>query len=153
MTEVSGSSLLCRLRRGVLCALPLEYVGETMRPLPVTRIAGAPTFVQGLAVVRGVPTAVVDAAVLLSGQPSRPTRFVTVKTGGRCVVLAVDAVIGVVETPAADVEALPPLYQKRGSDAFTAIGTFDEELLLVLRSSRLMTDDVWATIQAAGRDR
>jgi purine-binding chemotaxis protein CheW len=153
MTEVSGSSLLCRLRRGVLCALPLRCVGETMRPLPVTRIVGAPAFVQGLAVVRGVPTAVLDAAALLSGQPSRSTRFVTVNTGGRSVALAVDAVIGVVDIPAGDVEALPPLYQNRGADAIAAIGRFDEELLLVLQSSRLMTEEVWAIIHAAGTDR
>jgi purine-binding chemotaxis protein CheW len=66
-----------------LCALPLEHVEEAMRPMTVEAIAGVPSFVLGLAVIRGVPIAVVDAASLLSGVRSHPTRFVTIKIGSR----------------------------------------------------------------------
>lgn len=149
MQEGRSSSLLCRVR-DVFCALPLEHVEETMRPLPVEPIAGVPSFVQGLAVVRGVPTPVVDAASLLSGDPSHPTRFVTVKTGTRRIVLAVDAVLGVIEIPPGSVDALPPLFQGAGLDAIAALGALDAELLLVLRSTRLVSDDLWTTIQAGG---
>jgi purine-binding chemotaxis protein CheW len=134
----------------MLCAIPVEYVEETMRPLPVESIAGVPVFVRGLAVVRGVPTPVVDAAFLLSGLASHPTRFVTVKTGMRRVVLAVDAVVGIIEIPPDAVDVLPPLFQSNGLDAISAIGVLDADLLLVLRSTRLVPDDVWATIQSGG---
>jgi len=142
-------SLLCRVR-DVLCAIPVEHVEETMRPLPVESIAGVPVFVRGLAVVRGVPTPVVDAASLLSGVASHPTRFVTVRTGTRRVVLAVDAVVGIIEIPPDAVDVLPPLFQSHGLDAISAIGVLDADLLLVLRSTRLVPDDVWATIQSGG---
>jgi purine-binding chemotaxis protein CheW len=134
----------------MLCALPLEHVEETMRPLPVEPIAGVPPFVQGLAVVRGIPTPVIDAASLLGGDASRPTRFVTVRTGTRRVVLAVDAVVGIIEIPPEAVDVLPPLFQSHGLDAISAIGVLDADLLLVLRSTRLVPDDVWATIQSGG---
>ena len=113
-------------------------------------LAGVPSFIQGLAVVRGVPTPVVNAASLLSGEASHPTRFVTVKTGTRRIVLAVDAVVGVVEIPPGSVDALPQLFQNAELDAISAIGMLDGELLLVLRSTRLIPDDVWATIRAGG---
>lgn len=121
-----------------------------MRPLPVESIGGVPAFVRGLAVVRGVPIPVVDAASLLSGNASHPTRFVTVKTGTRRVVLAVDAVVGIIEIPNDAVDVLPPLFQSNGLDAISAIGVLDADLLLVLRSTRLVPDDVWATIQSGG---
>lgn len=121
-----------------------------MRPLPVEPIAGVPSFVQGLAVVRGVPTPVVDAASLLSGKASHPTRFVVVKTGTRRIVLGVDAVMGVVDIPSGSVDALPPLFRNAGLDVFAAVGALDAELLLVLRNTRLVSDHVWATIQADG---
>ena len=93
MEERPELSLLCRVG-DLLCALPLEHVEETMRPMPVEAIAGLPSFVRGLAVVRGAPIPVVDAASLLSGDTSdatRATRFVTVKTGSRRIALMVDA--------------------------------------------------------------
>jgi purine-binding chemotaxis protein CheW len=142
------SSLLCRVG-GVLCAVPLHHVAETMRPLEVEPIAGVPSFVRGLAVIRGVPTPVVDAASLVGGGASRATRFVTVRTGTRCVALAVESVVGIAQIPAASLAALPQLLED-AADVVAAVGTLDSELLLVLRASRLVPDRVWATIQADG---
>ena len=121
-----------------------------MRPLAVEAIAGGPAFVRGLAVVRGVPIPVVDAALLLSGEASHPTRFVTVKTGRRRIALAVDAVVGVVEIPLGSVDALPLLFQDAGTDAISDVGTLDAELLIVLRSARLIPEAFWATLEAGG---
>jgi purine-binding chemotaxis protein CheW len=140
-------SLLCRVG-DVLCALPLEHVEEIMRPLAVDPIPGVPAFVQGVALVRGTPTPIVDAATLLGGAPARATRFVTLKTGPRRTVLAVEAVVGVVEIPSGSVGSLPPLFTEAGSDSIAAIGALDTELLLVVRSARLIPDAIWAAMQA-----
>ena len=45
------------------CALPLEHVSETMRPLPVEPIAGVISPVAGVAIIRGGPVPVVDVAL------------------------------------------------------------------------------------------
>jgi purine-binding chemotaxis protein CheW len=145
----SSSCLLCRMG-GMLCALPLEHVEETMRPLPVEPLAGVPSFVRGVALVRGIPTPVVDAALLLgsaASHPTQPTRFVTVKAGTRRVALAVGAVLGVVAIPSSLVDALPPLFEHAGLTAIDTIGVLDGELLLVLRHTRLVPDEAWDTIQ------
>jgi purine-binding chemotaxis protein CheW len=149
MQERRESALLCRVR-GLLCALPLEHVEETMRPLTVEPIAGVPSFLQGLAVIRGSVVPVVDAASLLSGQASRPTRFVTIKAGGRRIALAVDAVLGIRTIPSGALDALPLLFQDAALDAVSAVGTLDSELMLVLRGARLVSEHVWATIDADG---
>jgi purine-binding chemotaxis protein CheW len=145
-------SLLCRVCHDVMCALPLEHVEETMRPLPITRLAGVPAFIQGLTVIRGVPTPVVNAASLLTGEASQATRFVTLKAGARRVVLAVESVAGVIELSQESVDALPQLLQNAELDAISAIRLMDAELLLVLCTTRLVTAAVWATIQAGGTE-
>lgn len=138
--------LVCQV--GALrCALPLDTVEETMRPLPVKPLAGVPPFVRGVAVVRGQPTPVVDAAMLLGGETSSCARFVRVRAGSRPLILAVSTVTGVVNAPSSD--ALPPLLARSGNEAIDAIGVLDAELLLVLRRARLIPDHVWASLDGA----
>lgn len=149
-------SLICRVRAR-LCALPLVHVVETLRPLPVEPLAGAPAFVRGLCVIRGVPRPVVDATGLLGAQAPGdppagppPARFVTVRTGAQQVALAVDAVLGVRTVPPESLQTLPPLLQDAGAEAVAAIGRLDTELLLVLRSSRLLPDESLQALAAGG---
>ena len=84
-------------------ALAPRDVRETMRPLPVEPLAGAPPLVRGLATIRGYPTPVVDVGRLLDSSESScaPTlspslaRFVSLELGERTAALAADAVLGV----------------------------------------------------------
>jgi purine-binding chemotaxis protein CheW len=140
-----SSSLLCRVGN-VWCALLLEHVEETMRPLPIEPVAGVPAFVRGLSVVRGSAVPVVDAAALVGGTSAQPTRFVLLKAGARRIALAVDRVVGVRSIPAVSLDRLPPLLGDANPHALAAVGTLDAELLLVLRSSRLVPEEVWTTL-------
>jgi purine-binding chemotaxis protein CheW len=138
--------------RGVRCALPLEHVIETMRPLPLEALGSAPTFVRGVAVIRGTPVPVVDVGALLgTAEGERPARFVTLSIHGRLIALAVEGVVGVRTLPADVLGALPPLLRGVGSDAVAALGTLDSALLLTLRAARLVPDgDVEAVPPARG---
>jgi purine-binding chemotaxis protein CheW len=145
-------SLLCRVSAH-LCALPLEHVVETMRPLPVEIVGSAPEFVSGLSIVRGVPLPVVDTGSLLGAGESRPTRFVTVKAGKRFVMLAVDAVLGLRAIPPDSLQELPPLLGDARAELITAIGAIDSELLLVLRTARVVPESFWAALELEGVSR
>jgi purine-binding chemotaxis protein CheW len=134
-------SLICRVQNR-LCALPIEHVGETLRPLPVEPVTGAPAYVLGLSVIRGVPLAVVDAARLLGPHVGRAERFITVMAGSRKLALAVDGVVGVRALAAESLLALPALLRDTDPGIVAAIGLLDAELLLVLRSARLLPDDL-----------
>lgn len=133
-----------------LCALPVAQVVETMRPLPIEPFAGAAIAVKGLAVVRGVPLPVVELASLLGGATSLPTRFVTVRSGTGHIVLAVDSVLGLCNISAASLRELPALLGDADNNAVSAIGTLDAELLLLLNAARLLPDDAWPVLDAAG---
>jgi purine-binding chemotaxis protein CheW len=134
-----------------MCALPVGVLAETMRPLPITPLPGSPRFVLGVSIIRGEPVPVIDVATLLvDADPTEPTRFVTVEVGERTAALAVDAVLGVRTLPPDEFDALPPLLEGANGDVIAAIGTLDAELLLVLRTGRLVPDSVWSALEREG---
>ena len=119
-----------------------------MRPLPIAPLGGAADFIAGAAVVRGVPTPVLDTRVLLGMRAAGPAgRFVTVRSGARTVALAVDAVEGVRDLPEGLARSTA-LLSGVAAEAVEALGTLDAELLIVLRGGLVFPDELWA---AAGR--
>ena len=135
--------LTCRFA-GRTCALPLVNIIETMRPLPIDTLAGAPAFVLGVAVVRGTPVPVVDARRLFGVPTGDATRWVTLRVASRMVALAVDSVVGVNMVPREELRELPPLLAHAAAGAIDALGTADSELLIVLQTARLVPDEVLA---------
>jgi purine-binding chemotaxis protein CheW len=132
-----------------VCSLPLGSVIETMRALPIEPVAGMPSFVRGLAIIRGAPVPVVSlAAAIGAGEIGGATRFVILRLDDRRVALAVDAVVGVRDLDSASLEQMPPLLQGASTDAIEAIGTLDAHLLVVMRASRMLSAEVWRTIEA-----
>jgi purine-binding chemotaxis protein CheW len=137
-----GPSLLCRAEAR-WCALPLRHVVETMRPLPLSPIPGAPPFVAGLAIIRGAAVPVVDLARLLGAVDTEPKRFVSMTTQNGHIALAVDQVEGVRSLPSELLHSLPPLLQCADSRVVHAVGTLDDELLLFLQIARVVPEDLW----------
>lgn len=129
--------LVCRVQDRQ-CALPLDCVVETMRPLPIELIAGSADVVRGLSVIRGAPLPVIDAAVLLGEPREAAGRFVVVRVDDRQVALAVGHVLGVRNAPRGSLHALPPLLSGNETPAVAAVGLLDAQLLLVLSSARLL---------------
>jgi purine-binding chemotaxis protein CheW len=140
--------LLCKIESRV-CAIPLLHVSETMRPLPIEPLAGVPTFVLGIAIIRGAATPVVDTGKLIGGRQLRATRFVTIKMGERYVALAVDSVLGIRSLSRASLAGVPPLLGVSSADSIVAMGSLDAELLLVLEATRVVPESVWNAIKAA----
>jgi len=130
------------------CAFPLHHVAETMRPLPIKRVAGTPDFVLGLSFIRGTPTPVVDLKALLENSESTPSygRFVILKLADRRVVIGVDSVVGLRHLDSAQLGELPPLLRDVTTDLIESFGRLDSQLLLVLRTARIVSDEVWATL-------
>jgi purine-binding chemotaxis protein CheW len=134
-----------------LCAIPLIHVIETFRPLPVRALSGSPAFISGMAIVRGRPTPVVDLGRLLADEPSTPAgRYVTLRSGPGPLALAVDSVLGVRELAEATLDPLPSILKDLDHSLVERIGTLDSELLMVLRASRVLSEDHWRSLTAEG---
>jgi purine-binding chemotaxis protein CheW len=111
-------------------------------------LADAPRFVLGLSIIRGTPVPVVDIGSLFGERANSPQRMVTLGTGGRLVALVVDNVLGVRSLGADSFNGLPPLLQDAGGELVSAIGTLDAELLLFLRTARIVPSALYESLAA-----
>lgn len=150
--ETPVSVVLLVRARTRLCALPIERLVETMRPLPTTPFAGAPSFVLGVARIRGTAVPVVDLGALLGSQEaSQATRYLALRLdGARRVALAVEAVVGLRSLTPEQLAELPPLLANADRDSVAAIGTLDAELLLSLETTRIIPDGLWPVHDVEG---
>lgn len=150
---ISGQQmLLCRVG-SVVCGLRVENVVETLRPLPIESINGAPAFVAGVSVIRGAPVPVVDLPKMLGGGDAlRTGRFVVVKLGARRIALWVAQVIGLRTLEPGSLEALPPLLDASRSEFIGALGSLDAQLLVVLESARILPESAWAMLGVGGAE-
>ncbi len=123
------------------CALPIRYVRETSRPLPVEPVPTPHPFVLGTALIRGMPTPVLDLRRLLGEIAPPPAgRMVSlVVEPTRRVAVLVDEVLGVVERPTT---TLPPLLDDAALESVEAIGRLDGRLLTVLSAAGLIPEVV-----------
>jgi purine-binding chemotaxis protein CheW len=128
----------------MLCALGLDEVVETMRPLQTRPLAGTPAFVLGISVLRGVPTPVIDVARLLVGAPADIERYVAVRTERGAVALATGAILGIRSVDAESPAGHPALLAGGNSRLVAGVATIGAEPLLLLQSMRAVPDDVWA---------
>jgi purine-binding chemotaxis protein CheW len=141
--------LLFRVRQH-FCGLPLVHIVETMRPLPIEAITGAPPAVKGLAVIRGIPLPVIDVGGLIDGGSEPYMRFIIVRAGANQIALGVQSVIGVRYLSAETLRDTPLLFKKVSNSAIAAIGRLDAELLLVLNAAQLVPESTWLEANTAG---
>src|SRR5215213_1531126 len=94
-TPDGGATALVFRAGSLLCALRLDEVIETMRPLPTRPLAGTPPYVRGITIMRGVPAPVVDVARLLAGEAAETARFVAVRTEHGPIAFATGPVLGI----------------------------------------------------------
>jgi len=132
----------------LLCALRLDEVIETMRPLAVRRLAGVPSYVRGVTIMRGVPTPVVDVARLVGGEQGEVSRFVAVRTEQGPIAFATGPVLGIRATEPDPAARHSLLLSDACSRLVAGIGTIDAEPILLLQSMRVLPDEVWTA--AAG---
>ena len=141
--------------RSWMCALPIEEIEETMRPLPVTPMASAPAFVRGLSLVRGTSAPVVSLGGLLSGGAAEPCaggRFVSLRVPEGRLVLEVDEVRGLSVLDLDTLEAVPSLLGGSSQAHVERLGALDGHLLAVLGTAHVLPPDVWERIaRAEGR--
>src|SRR4051812_28188151 len=114
----------------LLCALRLDEVIETMRPLAVRPLAGMLAFVRGVTIMRGVPTPVVDVARLVGGEAGEVSRFLAVRTERGPVAFATGPVLGIRATAPDATARHPVLLGGASSRLIAGVDTVEAEPLL-----------------------
>jgi purine-binding chemotaxis protein CheW len=118
-----------------------------MRPLAVESLADVPAFVKGVAIIRGIPTPVVDLGAMLGRLNESVERFVIIRAGQKQVALCVSTVRGVRDLePAMMIQELPPLLKDASKDVVEAIGTLDQQVLVILREGWELPAEVWQAL-------
>jgi purine-binding chemotaxis protein CheW len=145
----SSSWLICRAGN-LLCALPIEQVIEIMRVLPIEAFSGAPDYVCGLSIIRGAPVPVVDIGLIIGSEAGERMRLVVFRSQTRLIALAVGEVLEISAIAADKLAQLPPLLGDTAPEAVSAIGARNTELLVFLRSSRLVPDNVLTRLDQGG---
>jgi purine-binding chemotaxis protein CheW len=125
-----------------LCAILIQHVIEIMRVLPIEAIAGAPTYVRGLSIIRGAPVPIVDIGLLLGGRATPAGRLVAIRAGSRTIGIAVEAVEGIRVIGPEAFNQMPPLLRDTATATIAAIGTLDAELAFFLQTARIVPDDL-----------
>lgn len=144
----AGDSSLVFRAGPLLCALRLDEVIETMRPLATHPLAGTPAFVTGICIMRGVPTLVIDVARLLGGGGAEVSRFVAVRTERGPVAFATGEIQGVRPVTTGSAGRHEALLGDAPARLIAAVGTIDAAPVLLLQSMRLVPDEVWAAAAA-----
>ena len=133
-----------------LCALPIQHVLETFRPLPTEALGEASPFVLGLSRVRGEAVPVVGLNLLMGAAQGAPAqRFVSLRVDGRKLALAVDEVLDVREIQASAMEALPPLLSE-AVPAVAGLAKLDAAFYLVLKAAKLLSNEDWLALEPGG---
>lgn len=116
---------LCTFRvGGEDYAVDIMRVREIIPPLPVTPVPRAPSFVEGVIRLRAEVIPVVDVRKrfgLPAEPPTRKTRFVIVRIGGRRIALVVDEVTEVVRLRRSEIRPAPTFTDAAGPRFFLGV--------------------------------
>jgi purine-binding chemotaxis protein CheW len=152
--EAVELSLVCFRMGGEEFALSIMRIREIVRPLRVVRVPRAPSFVEGVANLRGQVLPVIDLRARLGLErpaDERRTRFLVVGLVRSVVLFVVDEVNEVIRADIGDVLTAPALV--RGIDASYLLGVLPvgDRLIMLLHPERVMTTAELAEVAEVAR--
>lgn len=122
-------------------AIDSMNVREIIRMQAITRIPGAPPFVEGVINLRGKVTPVMDLRRRLGmeeGQETKETRIVVVEVEGQDVGLIVDGVSEVLRIPVSVIEPTSTIVAPEEADYVLGVAKLETKLVILLDIGRLL---------------
>jgi purine-binding chemotaxis protein CheW len=115
-------------------AIDSMNVREIIRMQAITKIPGAPAFVEGVINLRGKVTPVMD----LRKRLSKETRIVVVEVAGQDVGLTVDGVSEVLRIPVSVIELTSTIVAAEEADYILGVAKLETKLVILLDIGRLL---------------
>lgn len=133
--------LACFLIGGEMYALDILRIKEVIRPLKVTVVPNAPSFVEGVINLRGAVIPVVDLRKRFGVsqiQTGQKTRIIICVVSSKVLGLVVDEVIEVRRYTRAEVQPAPNLAKGRDSEFFVGVCRRGDDLVMVLDLEKIL---------------
>lgn len=124
--------------------VPVEQVRSIERIQSITRVPGAPTFVQGVINLRGVVLPVIELRKRLnfeSEEYTDNTRIIIVNVDDVEVGLIVDSARDVIDIPDDQVEAAPEIVGGVEAEYIRGVAKLDSNLLIILNLDKVLNPD------------
>ncbi len=125
---------------GQLFGLDINAIREIRAWSPVTRVPGVPSYIAGMANLRGQILPVIDLAARLgwgSTQVSERHAIIVVQIGAQMVGLIVESVSDLVQVPADSLQQAPTMAESEESAFIEGLAPIGERMVLVLRLEAL----------------
>ena len=149
----------------VVFDLASEYYGvdigdvrEIIRMQTVTRVPGAPPYVEGIINLRGQVIPVVDLRKRLElavGEQTNESRIVWLTINGQDVGVIVDAVTEVLRIPLSSIEPPSSMVSSVDSDYLRGIAKLESRLIILLDMTKvlaMMDGKVMSSLQSAAKE-
>ena len=162
MAELTDTATEMQL---VVFDLASEYYGvdigdvrEIIRMQTVTRVPGAPPYVEGIINLRGQVIPVVDLRKRLElavGEQTNESRIVWVTISGQDVGVIVDAVTEVLRIPLSAIEPPSSMVSSVDSDYLRGIAKLDSRLIILLDLNKvlaMMDAQLVSNLQPSGKE-
>lgn len=120
----------------------ISAVREIIRMQSVTRVPGAPAFVEGVINLRGRVVPVVDLRKRLDlslAEQTQESRIVVVDIGGRDVGVIVDAVTEVLRVPLSVIDPPSSMITNSDSDYLKGIAKLESKLIILLDLDKVLS--------------
>lgn len=116
---------------------------------PVTRIANAPDFIQGVVNLRGLIVPIVDLRRRfgLATENTPSTVVMVLHIAGRVIGMVVDSVSDVIRLAPEDIRPAPEMGSAFDTEFLLGLGTVDERMLILLDIERLMSSEELGLIE------
>ena len=128
----------------------ISRVQEIIRMQAITRVPGAPPFVEGVINLRGKIIPVIELHHrfgLASSDSGRDSRIVVVETGGHVVGMVVDSVSEVMRISTECIEPPSAIVAGAETDYMRGIAKLEGRLIILLQLDKVLTSEQRASLQ------
>ncbi|MFZ5650986.1 MAG: chemotaxis protein CheW [Bacillota bacterium] len=126
-----------------LYGVNIASVLEIIKVDTVTRVPGAPHFIEGIINLRGKVVPVMDLGLRFGLQQSKisdSTRVIIVEAGGVTTGMIVDSVSEVLRLPSSSLEPVPAIIAESGMEALKGVALVDRRMIIILDLGKLLYD-------------
>ncbi len=125
-------------------ALDIMRIKEIIRPMKLTSVPRAPSFIEGVINLRGAVIPIVDLRKrfdLQARSSDRKVRVIICSLSGRILGLIVDEVFEVRRYGRQEIQPAPHFLKGKGAEFFLGVCRREEELVMILDLEKVLSSD------------